>query len=108
MNIIKAIKAWWKPEAKEASTKATVRFKNGVVIDTHYPDYAGLVMRKAIDGFVNSNRDLEAEARLREASRNRDILRVQQHLGACCHGGGGGNSGQAQSPGLLGSNYLGF
>ena len=70
MNILKAIKAWWKPEVKEASTKATVRFKNGAAIHLYTPAHASDTMKIAASGFVTVNRDLEREARLRAMLSN--------------------------------------
>ena len=70
MSILKAIKAWWKPEVKEASTKATVRFKNGAAINLYTPAHASDEMKIKVAGFVTVNRDLEKEARVRAMLMN--------------------------------------
>ena len=56
MSILKAIKAWWKPEVKEASTKATVRFKNGVAIDVSFPKKCSYESVRRVGEYVDCNR----------------------------------------------------
>ena len=86
MNILKAIKAWWKPEVKEASTKATVRFKNGVAFSVKIPANAGFDMRNKVDGFQYRNQDWKAVEEMRIALHN---MGRQQAMGMEARGFGG-------------------
>lgn len=77
MNILKEIKDWWKPEVKEASTKATVRFKNGAAIYSYSPAHAGDLMLDKVHQFtvVNQNREARAEMlAFNQSSQYRSML----------------------------------
>ena len=86
MNIISRIKSWFEP--KVAATKATVRFKNGAAIYLYTPKHAGDDMKTKAYRFVQVNRDLDKEKRLRELLQNRSInahplSQIRMHNNQC-------------------------
>lgn len=96
MNILKSIKAWWKPDVKEASTKATVRFKNGVAFSTTIPANAGFDMRNKVDGFKYRNQDRDATAKIHSVLAT---MQRQQAIGIMNNPNG--QSGQAMQGNML-------
>ena len=102
MNIISRIKSWFEP--KIATTKAKVRFKNGAAIYLHTPAHAGDEMKVQAYRFVQVNRDLEKEKRLRELLQNRANSHIH-YRGMQNVGIGGQMVGSAQS--LMGANIWG-
>ncbi len=102
MNIISRIKSWFEP--KIATKKATVRFKNGAAIYLYTPAHAGDDMKTEAYRFVQVNRNLEAEKRLRDLMQNRSNSYID-YRGLQNVGISGQMAGSAQS--LMGANLWG-
>ena len=105
MNILKAIKAWWKPEVKEE--KVRVRFnRTGSISSVYYPascsnlqesvidqevnryniKIARFDMRNKVDGFQHRNQDRKAVEEMRSAMYN---MARQQEIGIMAGAGAG-------------------
>ena len=79
-----SLKSVFTGEVKEASTKATVRFKNGAAVNLYTPSHASDEMKIAVSGFVAVNRDLEKEARFRERAMNaHPLTQIRMHNNQC-------------------------
>ena len=108
MNIIYRIKSWFEPKIEVATTKAKVRFKNGVAFSTMIPANAGFDMRNKVDGFEYRNQDWEAVEEMRSALYN---MGRQQAMDSVVYCGAGNVGVQGQLRGnpqsLMGGNLWG-
>lgn len=84
MNIISRIKSWFEPKIEEPAKKATMKFKNGILLTYCAPNNPTNKMQMAIDGFVLANRDFEREKLMRERLMNaHPLTQIRMHNNQC-------------------------